>query len=272
MLDTTTATAPVQASPSEPAPAPSTPEPAPQTEQPAGSTATAAPAVIDGMLRLGKQQVAGLLQHLGFAEARSWSPAKLGKRCAAFPVMETDPNHMIYVGKLPPELRVVYDAVLDAAKKEADVDIDAKYDVGGGEPKVKKEKVKKKEKKEKKPRAGAAKKKDVGVERDAFGSAVGTRGYDAMRVLHDAENVLTMKEIVEKSGHTNDQFKGVFYNFLNEQIKRGNVRKTDKGYSITGAGRKVKAKFDEAKNSPAEETASQAPAPSSDPITAPATA
>lgn len=223
------------------------------TTPPADPVPVADNGTVNGPPQYKKSAVIDLFVGLGYPTAKDWSLAKFGKNITSLPQKAEDPLFVDFVNKLEPAMKDLYDALYSAAVNKTEIDL---VD-GETTPKAKKEKKTAAPKAAKKTRAGGPPARDNTLERDAFGSAKGTRGYDAMKVIV-RDTPKKVADIVKESGHGEDKFVGVFYNFLNAQVTKGFLKKSDKGYQFTAAGEKHKEKFEAAKNAPQEATTPEA--------------
>ena len=206
-----------------------------------------------------RKEVADLFWHLGYAEAHGWVALKMGKVIQRLPTLDLDDKMKVYRDKLSPERRKLYDELLASATAKDTIEI-----VGDAEAKGKKPKT---AKAAKSPRSAARPpSRKEGVKRDAFGCAKGTRGYDAMAVL-TRDTPMKVPDIVKATGHEGE-FIGVFYNFLSSQVEKGNVKKSEKGYTLTSAGEKKKLAHANPDAAPAPTSTSEVAPPAAQDATA----
>ena len=239
---------------------PTTPVQAPVAETPA-------PAVATGPEKVKRSQIDTLFQQLAYAEATTWTEARLAKKIRTLePILEKDPAFVAMRDKLPQDSRDLYEKLKKMASTEdgaIDVEDDRKDAITNKKDKKAKTPKATKPAKTKKPGTPPASK---GSDRDVFGCSKGSRGYDAMALLVSkgrGADPMKVKDIVEQSGHGADEFVGVFYNFLNGMVQKGLLIKTDKGYRMSAAGWKVVDKA-AGTETPADDTV---PAPAEVPTT-----
>lgn len=202
----------------------------------------------DGPKKINRSEIDDLFTRLSYAEVSTWTEARLAKKIRTIePILEKDPAFLGYRDKLPQNLRDLYEELKKIVSIE-DASINIIEDRAGKAAPAKKgkaAKAPKPAKATKAKKAGTPPAKDPGVKRDAFGCAVTADTSKGMAVL-TKDTPLKMSEIVDKGG-----LKGTIYNFLNDQVEKGNVLKTDKGYKLTAAGQRVIDKHNAAPEAPA---------------------
>lgn len=122
---------------------------APVQEKPAETTSVAETTTAKE-IKLEKKCIVELFEKLGYAEASAWTPARLGKKIAALPLLLKDDADMkTRVEKLSDRDKGLFQTLIDAVNTEATVELTEPALADGEAPKEQKKKGGKKPVKEK---------------------------------------------------------------------------------------------------------------------------
>ncbi len=174
-----------------------------------------------------------LFEELGYKTASKWSPEKLSAKMKNLPeltdgVKIKNPKIKARLKKILEHKKVkvvpTEEATELASEKKARK---AKVRKGQREAQGQLQGEKKQKRIKKKTTKKTTKKANAAKEKDNFGSVIGTKPATINKAL--SRKPMIMKELVKRA-----KLSGTYYDHLNSLIKRKFVKKTEKGFVLTG--------------------------------------